>query len=171
MSNRFFDYAAPRDDLPDYLYRVYHRGSFNQYSYDSGFRDGIHSGKPTFRMKTDEQALEALEDHLDVGNRSRPTPFVSVYEERGQAIRLIERLQGQGKRDIRVAIVYMDRVKANVRWAILDVWRAAEYLEIELSPGAIAMTNSEHLFLRLIPFEAIGADLSARRFIECSRYQ
>lgn len=167
MSTNFFNYAAPRDKLPTYFYRVYHEGSFNQRSRgDDEDEDGILSGKPNSYLGTDELALEALQDHLDAGNRSRPTPFVSVYKNRGQAIRLIERLQSQGKRGIRVAIVYMRFVKPNVRWAILDVGRAANYLGIELSPGAIEASNSEHLFLRLIPLGAIKKDLSASSFLE-----
>lgn len=152
----FFKHAAARD-LPKYLFRTFHNGSFNQYDKD----EGISSGDPSIWIGNWDEAHEALSDHMDVFNRSSPTPFVSVYKDRRKAKELAERCLERGDEGVTIAIIYVRKWKKEW-WRVLEIDPALDYCQIRLpTQAAIDATESECLVyggiprgvIRLVPAE------------------
>lgn len=156
-----------KSNLPRYFYRVFHSGSYNQYDAASG----ILAGDPAVYLKTDEQAHESLKDHINAANCDRPTPFISVYSDREQAVKLVKKLQSEGKEKIQIAIVYVKNMQDSELWRILDMKLALKYFGMEMDTEAAASAaESEHLFVRHIPLRAMKyRPLTDERFLERTR--
>lgn len=142
-----FDYAAAKD-LPDFLFRVFHNGSFNRFDEEWG----ISSGDPRIDITNWREARKALSDHLNLFNNYSPTPFVSVYADRRKAKDLAERLRALGKEGVTIAIINVRQWRAREWWRVLDIFLALDYCQIPLrTQAAIDATESEYLVYGRIP--------------------
>lgn len=149
-SSEFFIHAAATN-LPDFLFRAFHNGSFNRF--DEG--RGISSGDPSIDITNWHEAQTALSNHLNVFNTTSPTPFISVYADRKKVKGLAEMWRDRGKDGITIVTIHVREWKREW-WRVLDITQALDYCQIPLrTPAGRDATESEYLVYGEIPPEVI----------------
>ena len=96
--------------------------------------------------------LGHVERHLDWGNRV-PTPFISMYCDKGVAHREAKRRVREGKKDVRVYTINMRRSDEYREYR--NIRLLAERLDFGIPERAWNDSEYEYIFLHHVPNSAV----------------